>query len=169
VTDREWERIAAVAAAFEQTQLAMWSSMWPLGHCAVSSLLLAPMLRCATADASWRVAVGIVAHTINGGLNAEYERKWGEKLPDINKYPLPHAWCENDAGDVVDCTYGQFDLGDALVMLKARETGDLGHYAHRIMTLDEEELARRAITPHERDGWSAGSIVKRWFERIDYL
>lgn len=164
-----WTRVGYVASAFELTQRALWSSMWPRGHCAVSSLLLAPMLRCADPDGCWRVAVGVVAWTCNGALAAEYERRWGERAV-AHKAPLPHAWCERSAdGAIVDPTYGQFDAGEALVVLASREAGDLGHYAHRIMTLDEEESARRSIAPSLADGWYATSLVKRWFENIDRL
>lgn len=144
------ERCARVAASFQASQEELWSSMWPLGHCAVSSLLLCPLLRCADEAGCWRVAAGLVASSYRSP-----------------RLPLRHAWCESAAGDVIDPTYGQFD-GDPLLVLPAREAGQLGHYASLVMTLDEEEAARRSISPsRSRGGWTASSSVKVFFGLVD--
>lgn len=151
------ERCAAVARAFEASQIALWNSMWPLGHCAVSSLLLAPLLRCADEPGGWRVAVGEVAHTLPHGQRYDWARR----------QPLVHAWCESAAGDIVDATYGQFDHMEPLLVLPAYRAGDLGHYTSWRMTLDEEEDARRSISPElSPKGWGAHSNVKAYFDLL---
>lgn len=162
--DRDWARIQRVADAFAETQRAMWSSLWPLGHCAVSSLLLAPLLRAASDD-GWAVHVGLVAWTRSGAVQSIIDERTGRPL-DYYRPPLRHAWCESRAGDVVDVTYGQFDRGAELVCLRAHEAGDLGHYTSWRLKLDEEEGCRRSIVS-SGDGWSVRSAVRPMFEAID--
>lgn len=160
------ERCRRVAQAFEASQRALWCSLWPGGHCAVTSLLLAPLLRCADPAGEWRVAIGVVAYTRCGAFKRPaYQR-------DIDRQPYIHAWCERADGALVDGTYGQFDFGDALAVLEAHEAGDLGHYASVVLDLDAEEAYRRSITPSERDGWGivAGRTgMYELFQKLDYL
>lgn len=155
------ERVAAVGQMIEATQRELWSSHWPMGYCAVTSLLSAPLLRCADDAGGWRVAVGVVAAT---GL-----RRWRVEYDWRRTEPFCHAWCESAAGDIWDPTYGQFDGGDPAVVLPAHQAGDLGHYASWVMTLDEEEDARRSISSRRfKDGWTAQSSVRTAFARLGH-
>lgn len=160
--DRDLERCRCVAEAFEHSQRTLWSSIWPSGHCSVTSLLLAPLLRCADPSGKWRIAIGVVAYALP-------RRVWRYKTEG---QPLRHAWCERLDGAVVDATYGQFDMCDPLVVLEPVCAGDLGHYAHVILDLDAEEAYRRSIQPTLRSGWGmmAGRTdMIELFERLDYL
>lgn len=142
------ERAEAIATAFEGTQRSMWSSMWPLGHCAVSSLLLNPLLEAAMPEEEWRVVVGVAGdcHT--------------------------HAWIQNRQGDVVDPTWGQFDR-DARVALRIEPAGNAGLWQAEIeLPPEQEDFYRRSIEPtfvptgKNREniaGWQAGSKVKELF------
>lgn len=148
------QQVRQIALSFQVSQETMWSSLWPLGHCAVTSLLLCPLLRAYDTDAGWHVVVGLVA---------------GPRALTIYENPgtpRRHAWCEDAAGDIADPTYGQFDRGDALVVLPAHEAGDLGHYASWKMTLDEEDAARHSIVS-KNDGWSVHSSVRVFFGLIE--
>lgn len=117
-----------IARAFEATQRAMWSSIWPHGHCMVTSLLLAPLIR---VPLEWDVAVTVgVAHE--------------------NR---PHAWIETPCKDIIDPTFGQFTGEEALVVLPADRSTQLGHCAKVRLNLKAEEVYRNAIRPSVGNGW----------------
>jgi hypothetical protein len=132
-------RAEEIASRIEPAFEVMWSMMWPLGHCAVASLCLAPLLR-ASLEIDFRVVVGRAANN------------------------QVHAWVETPEGDIVDPTYGQFDDGPALRVLKAHEAHLLGHCGEIMLDLDQEEHYRRSIKPYTtRDGWTARSGIKTLF------
>jgi hypothetical protein len=116
----------------------MWSMMWPVGHCGVASLCLAPLLR-ASLQLDLRVVVG-KAH------NARI-----------------HAWIESPEGDVIDPTYGQFNNTYPLHVIPAHAVVD--HCGEISLSLDEEEHYRRSIKPRDNvnHGWSAKSGIKSLF------
>lgn len=122
------ERAINIAIAFERTQRVTWSSTWPYGHCFVSSLLLAPLIR---VPLEWEVAVAIgVAHDSR-----------------------PHAWLEAPDGDIIDSTFGQFDGGKPLRVLPAHQSGLLGREVEIKLSVTQEEYCRQAIKPSQIDGW----------------
>ena len=138
------ERAAQIARAFDLTLKAQWSSIWPHGHCAVSSLLLNPMLTSAVPQLGTKVAVGMC-------LNARI-----------------HAWIESDSGDVIDPTFGQFleydfDREFPLLIASAHQVSIYGHSAEIYLSPKEEDFYRRSINPRELNGWSARSKVKDLF------
>jgi hypothetical protein len=150
------ERAEHIATAFEASQRAMWSGMWPLGHCAVSSLLLNPLLTAAMPAWEPRIVVGVAGDS------------W------------THAWIESRYGDVVDPTWGQFvgrhgdlimdgeDVDLALRVCSAHEAHD---YQGEIrLTESQEDFYRRSIDPRQihsgpklTSGWTAQSRVKELF------
>lgn len=137
----ELQRAEKIARAFVWVQRAMWSSMWPLGHCGVSSLLLNPQLTAPMPDQEWAVVVG-------------------------NYKGRAHAWIESFGGDIVDITWGQF--GDAptdwpLLVLPAHEAASRGHFAEIRLSPQEEDFYRRSINPHEYQGWHGRSKIKHLF------
>lgn len=144
------ERAWRICQAFETTQRVMWSSMWPWGHCAVSSLLLAPMLR-AGIGREYRVVIG-----------------WVRETP-THRHGV-HAWVADEEDYKYDPTYGQFlksGFPTKLATLGIYLAGDPApHVAHNTLTLDGEEEMRRSITPTEGDGWSAASHVRYYFHAV---
>jgi len=152
----EHSRVVLITQKFAEQQRAMWSSLWPMGHCAVTSLLLCPVLRAGTGD-GWSFVVGRVTLL-------RVPRVYGE-------VPHRHAWCQREDGLIADATFGQFvpDIDRELmsdIVLVTEDPG--GSYApYRVFTMDEEEEARRTITPTEHDGWQAGSIIKRVFHEME--
>lgn len=143
-----------ICRSFELTQRSMWSSMWPFGHCAVSSLLLAPMLR-AACEREYRVVIGYVIHTDThiGGV---------------------HAWIQDEQGWIYDPTYEQFNRDRHQIVVKpayliTHEDAGL-HKPFVSLTLDGEEQARRSIKPQSTsEGWTASSIIKQLFHRLNVI
>lgn len=143
------ERATSIAFSFVDQQRAMWSSIWPLGHCAVSSLLLCPILRAGTSNPKWRVAIGRV--------------RVSDRLHQ-------HAWCQLPNGMIVDITYGQFvpellttPLRVAIALDELRD-----YYVYRELPLQSEDEARHSIrSMRNSDGWMPGSIIKRRFEEME--
>jgi hypothetical protein len=134
----QFEMATNIAIAFEKTQRVTWSSTWPTGHCLVSSLLLAPLIRM---PVEWEVAVAI---------GVAYKCR-------------PHAWLETPDGDVIDPTYGQFDRGKALRVLPAHQSGDLGHMIEVKLTIAQEERCRNAIQPSIGNGWNQAADILQLF------
>lgn len=141
---RAWE----ICRSFEQTQRVMWSAFWPMGHCAVSSLLLAPILRAAL-EREYRVVIGYV--------NETHSHREGA-----------HAWVQDEDENIFDITYGQFakEGHNHPTALGVMPSGSLnGIYMPFIsLALDGEEEMRRQIKPQSQlGGWSARSDSKFWF------
>jgi hypothetical protein len=138
------ERAAEIARAFQETLQAQWSSMWPHGHCGVSSLLLNPMLTAAVPQLCTRVAIGVC-------LDARV-----------------HAWVESDVGDLIDPTFGQFMDHDfnyefPLLIAPAHMAHLYGHCADTYLTPSQEDFYRRSIDPFKLNGWSARSKINALF------
>jgi biotin operon repressor len=126
------EKAGAIAREYVDSQRMAWS-LWPGGHCFVTSLLLAPLLR-ASLEEDMAVIVGVVQRH---GL--------------IEK----HAWIEDLTGNIVDPTYGQFDGGPAVRVLQYYRADELGHWGDIRLTLAQEELYRNSIRVRTGDesGW----------------
>jgi hypothetical protein len=143
VTYEEINRTESICLALEPGFQIMWSSLWPLGCCVPTSLLLAPLLR-ASLEIDFHVVAGWAA-----------ERR-------------AHAWIQSPEGDIIDPTYGQFD-GDGPLRIWSTGTGG-GHQVHRVLTLDEEERARREIKPRSTSsGWVPRGHVLAWFSELHRL
>lgn len=141
LSNTELDRIEAIVEAFEPGFQIMWSSIWPMGCCAVTSVLVAPLLR-----ASLEIDFVVVC-----GWAAEHR---------------VHAWIQSPAGDIIDPTYGQFDGDTALRIWSAGTNG--GHEVHKTLTLNEEEEGRRSIKPKSTsDGSLPGSALKAVFNEMN--
>lgn len=141
---RRPDRLEVIVESFAVQQRAMWSSMWPFGHCAVSSLLLCPIL-CAGTGKSWWVAV----------------RRFKDSRGRLRR----HAWCV-DAGDtVVDVTYGQFAPQEERVWFISDCDDRFKPYV--VLDPDSEDRARRSIQPSDEEGWAPGSIIKQLFAEME--
>lgn len=158
-SDDHFVRAHMICEAFEQTQRVMWSYMWPMGHCAVSSLLLAPMLR-AGLERDYHVVIGWVRET-------------------RTHRPGAHAWVEDQDRNIYDPTYHQFfkkpdwqykgeqPREPSALMVAAAGSPKMNLYHPLVgLTLDGEEEMRRSIKPQScPDGWSASSNARQifWF------
>ena len=128
------EIAGAIARESVSSQRMAWSH-WPGGHCYVTSLLLAPLLR-ASLEKDFAVVVGIVQFC------GRQER---------------HAWIENPEGDIVDPTFGQFDGGPAVRVLPVHRADELGHWGEIRLTPSQEEFYRNSIRARTGDesGWDS--------------
>lgn len=128
------EKAGAIAREYVVSQRMAWSH-WPGGHCYVTSLLLAPLLR-ASLEQDFAVVVGIVQYC------GRQER---------------HAWIENPEGDIIDPTFGQFDGGPAVRVLPVYRSDELGHWGEIRLALDQEEFYRNSIRARTGDesGWDS--------------
>ena len=126
------ERAGAIAREYVSSQRMAWN-YWPGGHCYVTSLLLAPLLR-ASLEQDFAVVVGMVRYCGRQEI---------------------HAWIENLEGDIVDPTFGQFDGGPAVRVLPVYRSDELGHWGEIRLTLDQEEFYRNSIQVRTGDesGW----------------
>lgn len=149
----EHERAVSIALSFADQQREMWSSLWPRGHCAVSSLLLCPILRAGTGNQMWRVAIGRV-----------------RVFDEMHR----HAWCELRDEIIIDITFSQFLTGSreklrATPMRVATNLDNLSNYlVYTELTLQREEEARNSIrSTGNSDGWMPGSIIKQVFGEME--
>lgn len=132
------EHATNIALAFQRTQQVTWSSTWPIGHCFVSSLFLAPLIRL---PLEWEVAVVV-------GMASDCK---------------PHAWIESPEGDIIDPTYGQFDPKAPLRVLPAGHSGELGHMGEIRLSVPQEDFCRNALRPSNKSGWSQDADIQQLF------
>lgn len=145
MTPKERMRAGHICIKLEPAFKIMWTSMWPGGCCVPTSLLTAPILR-ASLEIDFVVACGW----------AHEDRR-------------PHAWIQSPAGDIIDPTYGQFcqDFAHPFRLVASSEPDLLGHEVYKILTLEEEEQARRDMKPRSTSkGWLPGSALPDLFIEI---
>lgn len=148
MNERDLERVRQITAAHHVMCRAMWSSIYPMGHCAVACLTLAPALRAST-EIPFRVKIGYLNN-----------RK--------------HAWLFAEPGLLVDPTYGQFKEGwsdEPWVVIDELNADEYDEwFVYETIArfdLGMEEHARNSILPKSsKDGWSARSNVKLIFEAL---
>lgn len=132
-------RTRAVCLSAEAMWKTMWKT-WPDGHCTVTSLLLAPILR-GSVGYGFEVMVGSV----------EIQDEW-----------QPHVWITTPEGCYIDPTYGQFMGYDDSPLLITR-MGRGPRYEWKLILTSKEERYRRSIEPKHSSlmGWSAGSDLRQ--------
>jgi hypothetical protein len=127
---------------FEPVMRGLHIGLWPNGACFLTSLLLVPILR---TSLEW--SLGVVVGKV--------------KLPEGEP---AHAWIESPEGDIIDPTYGMFDFGKPLRILRTEQRESLGHVSQVRLSENDENYFRESIQPWTGDnGWRPNCGVKELF------
>lgn len=141
--DERITRAEAIALSFEPVMKGLRIGVWPNGACFLTCLLLNPILRGAL---EWDLTIVI-----------------GKVL--LPEGPKPHAWLESPEGDIIDPTFGQFDGGKPLRIIRASRKTMLGHVKGSELSESDENYYVSCIQPWTGDGgWRPSSGVADLFK-----